>query len=146
MVFSIFNSMSGVYRIAFYRLYLKIPLSEVPVDFNVMGMSVFGTETTKTLMGDVEAGGSGRKHRLSLSRSASGHHETVVDEWIDEGGHIHHDEVKAPLLQHIAEDVVKLSERVGNLEKRVDNIDNLTSAPSATATDPAPAPALASNT
>jgi len=119
MAFSIFNSISGVYRIAYYRLYLKIPLTDVPVDFTVGGISVFGTETAKQLLGEGDEGEGGRAHRFSMSRSVSGLHTSVTDEWVDTAGHVHHEEVKAPLLQHVAEDLIKLNERVTKLETHI---------------------------
>jgi hypothetical protein len=117
VAFSIFNSFSGFYRIFYYRLYLRVPLTEIPVDFNIFGVPVFGGDTTKALMGDLGGPNDGRKHRFSVSRSVSGGHELITDDWIDDKGHVHHDKVKEPLLSHVAQDLVTLTERVSKLEK-----------------------------
>jgi hypothetical protein len=52
IAFSLFNSISGIYRIFYYKVYLKVPLAAIPVDFQVYGMYVFGTEVSKNLLGD----------------------------------------------------------------------------------------------
>lgn len=123
MVFSIFNSFSGVYRIGYYRLYLKIPLRDVPVDFTVFGVNVFGSETVKVLTAEEAESGDGRRHRFSFQRSASGAHTTFHDEWIDNTGHVHHDDVKAPLLEHVVSDLLKVTDRVDKLEARVEKLE-----------------------
>ena len=117
---SIFNAFSGLYRIMYFRLYLGIKFADIPVDFAIFGLSVFGSETTKTLLGEGGVGvgedGAQKTHRFSISRSISGMHTNVTDEWIDAKGHVHHEDVKAPILQHVAQDLVQLTERVTRLE------------------------------
>ena len=108
--------MSGIYRILFYKLYLRVPLSEIPVDFEVYGLSVFGTEVEKKLMGDDDDGlGTDRKHRFSVSHSVTGQ-IIYTDDWIDAKGHVHHDALKQPLLQHFAADILQLQDDVAALK------------------------------
>jgi hypothetical protein len=49
MAMSIFNAISGVYRLVYYKLIKGIPLVAIPVDFSVAGIDVLGNKLTKHL-------------------------------------------------------------------------------------------------
>lgn len=51
MAFSIFNALSGLYRIVYYRFFLKIRMEDIPIDFRVCGVSMFGKDTAGKLYG-----------------------------------------------------------------------------------------------
>lgn len=100
-----------------YKLYLRVPLVEIPVDFSVYGMYVFGTESAKHILGDDPdaAGLQDRKHRFSVSQTVDGTRQVFTDHWIDDAGHIHNDEIRKPLLAHMVADLLELQERVDRL-------------------------------
>lgn len=121
IAFSIFNSMSGIYRIVYYKLYLRIPLVDIPVDFSVMGVSMFGKVHQARLLGEGESGH--EHHRLSMSRSDSGVHTQIIDEWVDSDGHVHEEKLANPIMAHIAEDILVLKGQMTAMEIRMDVVE-----------------------
>ena len=117
IAFSLFNSISGIYRIFYYKVYLKVPLAAIPVDFQVYGMYVFGTEVSKNLLGD-DVSDAERKHRFTITRTVHGD-IVYTDDWVDVRGRARHDEIKQPLLMHFAHDVMELQTQVAELQSKV---------------------------
>jgi len=120
IAFSLFNSCSGVYRIVYYRMYLGTPFAEIPVDFTVFGVYVFGSETAKALLGDdLQDQLNARQQRFSITPAIGKAGYVVSDEWVDAKGHLHQDAVTKPLLIHFAESVLELQNKVRTLEDRL---------------------------
>ena len=115
------NSVSGIYRICYYKFYLKVPLSAIPVDFQVYGMYVFGTEMTKKMLGD-DVSEEEQKHHFNVKRAVNGD-IIYTDDWVDARGRARHDEIKNPLFIHIAADVMELQSSIKEIKKHVGMAD-----------------------
>ena len=85
-----------------------------------MGVSMFGKLTTSRLLGDSEKGR--ERHSLSLSRTDSGLHTTVVDDWVDSHGHVHKEVPGSPMVAHIVEDLVIMKGKIGAIEVKLHEV------------------------
>ena len=126
VAFSVFNALSGLYRILYFKLWLRIPLVSIPVDLTIMGASMFGKDAEKKLLGAANRGRLEHKHRLSVKRSDSGHHNQILDDWSDSDGLIHHDAVPEsanPVLNHAVEEILALKALVVKLAARLEALE-----------------------
>ena len=126
VAFSVFNALSGLYRILYFKLWLRIPLVSIPVDLTVMGLSMFGKDTQKKLFGAANRGRLEHKHRLSVQRTDSGHHNQILDDWSDSDGLTHHDAVPEsanPVLNHAVEEILTLKALIVQLTTRLEALE-----------------------
>jgi len=107
MAFSIFNAMSGVYRIVYFRLIKGIPLVAIPVDFSIAGVDLMG-------------------HRLA-QKLATSETEDLEKEIYKDSDHVAgspngHDDRVALLLQKHSEEIGLLKSRVATLEHSMEKV------------------------
>ena len=124
VAFSVFNALSCLYRVLYYRLYLRIKMSEIPVDLTVFGFTLL----TSRIDGDGPKGHG--QHRLSLTRTMSGVTTTVVDDWVDKDGRVHREEITSVVLKHVIEELIFIKAQLETMQAQMRNTKNTNSAPS----------------
>jgi hypothetical protein len=110
MAFSIFNAMSGVYRIVYFKFIKGIPLVAIPVDFSIAGVDVMGRRLAQKLA-------------MELSETEDLEKEMFKD--LDQervAGHVGHDDRVALLLHKHSEEIGLLKSRVTALEKAIEKV------------------------
>jgi hypothetical protein len=117
VAFSVFNALSCLYRVLYYRLYLRIKMSEIPVDLTVFGFTLL----TSRIEGDGPTGHG--QHRLSLSRSVSGITTSVVDDWVDKDGRVHREEITSVVLKHVIEELLHVKAQLETMQAQMRNIN-----------------------
>jgi hypothetical protein len=122
VAFSVFNALSAVYRLLFYRLYLGIKLSEIPVDLSVFGLTLINLSSKA----DLDHG----HHKLSLSRSLSGINTTVVDEWVDKDGRMHREVITGTVMKHLVEEILSIKATLETMQAQL-RISNNSPSPQA---------------